>query len=189
MRVLLVLLLLTLAGCVSRQGPEPAAGSPTSTTTVAAPATASPEEFAGYEAWVNGMCVIYAVRTTQLPPFPLPWDRDIVDPDRPAIIQYTTALRGMFHSSLDLLTNLPPAPTDQTRDLTAAEVEGVREALAGGYERLPDTIATLPTEELEDAAGWASYSVHNWEPTDPSLRVLLDEDPVLAQAHDGAPNC
>jgi hypothetical protein len=142
-----------------------------------------------YQRWVNGICVVYARRTTQLPAAPVPWDRDVVEADRTAIVRYAGVIRDMFHTSLDELKKLPAAPTALTRDLTHAEIEGVDTALEEGYETIPEDIATMTFGGLEDAYFWVMFSVHDWEPSKPTLRALLTEDPLLARAHAEAPNC
>ena len=188
MRVLCVVLVLAVAGCgVSRRGPEPVASS--SLPPVTSSASASPEEFAVYLAWVDGVCQVYARRTTGMPAVPLTWDGPAGEAERPAIVQYVTGVRDMFVQSRAALANLPTAPTLRTQELADAEIAGIDEALEDGYATIVEEVAAAPEADLRDWVDWVSYSVHSWEPKDPTLRGLLAEDSVLARAYNEAPSC
>jgi hypothetical protein len=186
MRVLFVVLLLAVTGCtvVSRSGPEPEpnASVPTSTEP-----SISAQEVAVYAPWVDAVCGAYT-RWTQVPPPPVPPVRDAVEEDRAAVSAYLTAHVDLLTELLGMFQNLPPAPTTRTQELVDKEVGGINEALTPMRD-LAGLMEFMPVDSFDDVTQLASATVRPNQYREPTLETLLDEDLVLAQAHDEAPNC
>lgn len=182
MRVLFVVLLLALAGCTMVSRSEPSSNAPVVTTTVP---SASPGEVAVYAPWVDAVCLAYN-RWTQLPADPLPYDRDPIEEDRAAVVAYVTAHVDLLTELLGMFQSLPPAPTERTQELVDKEIAGINEALPPLRDIL-SIMEFMPVESFQDVVFMAD--AHPTLLDEPTMRTLLDEDQVLAQAHDQAPNC
>ncbi|HEX6359178.1 hypothetical protein [Actinophytocola sp.] len=184
MRVLFVVLLLALAGCTMVSRSEPPSNEPVSATTSTVP-SAPPGELALYAPWVDAVCLAYN-RWTQLPAGPLPYDRDPIEEDRPAVIAYLTAHVDLLTELLGMFQSLPLAPTSRTQELVDKEIAGINEALPPMRDIL-SAMEFMPVESFEDVVFMAD--AHPTLLDEPTMQTLLNEDQVLAQAHDEAPNC